>query len=148
MANKYDIVNGLSDLKFHDWAINSLAATAAMSRGRWVMQNANQEAVQSNASPILLPHTVYRPVWSGQESPDSQETELVTTVYGPHEVIVDEYVADPTIAGRPAWAMNLPIVAVSGELTTYLAGTDNEEAILGHVVIPPASGEMRVHIRG
>lgn len=146
MANKYDIVNGLSSLKFHDWAINSLATAASMSRGRWVMQNAAGEAVQSNASPILLPRSVYRPIWSGQEKPDSVETQLVTTVYGSHEAITDEYVPDPTLAGRPAWAVNLPIVCVSGLLTTYLAGTDNEEAILGHVVTPPAGGEMRVHI--
>lgn len=147
MANKYDIVNGLSSLKFHDWAINSLALDADMSRGRWVMQNASQEAVKSNGSPIVLPHSVYRPIWSGREKPDSEETDLVTTVYGEHEVIVDEFLADPTGVGRPAWAVNLPIVAMDGQLVTYLAGTDNEEAIVGHVVSPPdANGEMRVHI--
>jgi len=151
MANVYDIVNGLSDLKFYDIPVKAGQLDADMSRGRWVYMDATEEAVVAPASPANMNHSVYRPIWSGKEKPDSEETNLVTTVYGEHEAYTDEYVADPTVMvpARPVWAALQSLVVVDGELVPYLAGTDDEQAIVGHMVaMPDSNGRMRIHING
>jgi hypothetical protein len=146
----YDVVLGQGTIKRSDWSINSAALTDDMKTGRWVYKDATGKATKTPASPATMANSVFRPIWSGKEKPDSEETNLVSTIFGEHEALSDGYNADPTALTpvRAAWAVNQAVVTINGELVPYLAGTDNEEAILGHVVeLADSQGRIRFHIK-
>lgn len=145
----YDIVQGQSTLKRADWSINSAALDADMKAGCWVYKDNTGKASKTPASPANMDRSVYRPVWSGKECPDAEETGNVSTVFGEHEVETDGYVADPTLLApaRAAWALNQSVVTIDGKLVPYLSGTDLAQAILGHVQ-EILTGKLRVHIKG
>jgi len=150
MPNFYDIVQGQGNLRRKDIPIKATAADADMKAGRWVYKDATGYAVKTPASPALSDYTVNRPGWSGKEKPDAVETNQVTTVFGAHEVLSDGFNANPPglAPARAAWSVGLGVVTIDGELVPYLAGTDNEEAILGTVEeLADSTGRMRFHIK-
>lgn len=132
------------------WQQHSSLAEPDNKQGRFVELNASKYAIKA-LSGVFTAATLQRsgavmPIYVGNESPDAKGNSLVTTLVGTHRAKTNGYHADPTALSpvRAAWGATLhqPLVVVDGKLAPYLAGTDADFAIWGHLVATADSEGM------